>query len=95
MPFVLALAAVLAASLGALVLYLGAPHQKLRRKPIPRNRSLAAGTALVALALLLFLRVAGPATAVFILLTLLMALWSVPPLAVAYVHARTRTGDRR
>lgn len=93
MTLLLALAATIAGSLGALILYLAAPHQKLRREPLPKQPALVAGGLLLVASLALYLQVAGPATSVFILFTLLMTLWSVPPLGFAF--ARARKGGRK
>ena len=78
---------------GTILLYLASPQQRLAART-PRGRTLAGGGTLALLgALLLLLGVAGPATAVFIWLTLAMALWSIVPLAAAW--ARRPRGDAR
>lgn len=69
---------------GALLLYAAAPHQRLLSRARPRRMLLVGGGLSLSAALLLLLAIAGPATAVFILLTLAMLVWSIVPLAVAW-----------
>ncbi len=71
---------------GTILLYLASPHQRLAARP-PRGRALAdAGVCALLGALALLLGVAGTATAVFVWLTLAMALWSIVPLAAAWAR---------
>lgn len=78
---------------GALLLYAAAPAQRLTAGPLPRRALALSGiTALIA-ALALLLSLAGPATAVFILFTLAMTIWSIVPLAAAW--RRRPRGDSR
>jgi len=73
---------------GTTLLYLATPHQALRASPLGRWAS-RAGLAALAVALILLLRVMGPATAVFAWTTGLMLLWTIPPLAIAFARRRT------
>lgn len=88
MTVLIALGACIATTLGASLLYLSAPHQKLRPTPLPRQPWVAIGGIALLFALILFWQIAGTATAFFILFTLLMSLWSIPPLGIAYARAR-------
>ena len=58
----------LCAAVAAVLLYLAAPHQKWGALPCRPG----------------LLGWAGPATAIFILLTILMTIWSVVPVAIAW-----------
>lgn len=80
----MALVAALLCATGAVLLYLASPNQQLARKPM-RGRILAGlgGIALIG-ALALLLGVSGPATAIFVWMTLAMLVWSVVPLGVAW-----------
>ena len=82
----IALGIPLAVALGALCLYLASPHQKLlphRALPVPL---IAAGTVLLLASFALLRTYFSPAIAVFILLTTLMLLWSLPPLLIAWLR---------
>ena len=68
----------------ALLLYLASPHQKIFARDLPRKSLVGAGIVLLGVSLVLLMRRFGNATAVFNLLTLLMLLWTLLPLAVAY-----------
>ena len=86
-PFI-ALAAVVLGAAGAFALYLCSPNQRLLAQPL----ALRAGTAACVVGLLcslaLFRRVAGPATAVYLLLTLVMCVWCIAPLALGWWRSR-------
>lgn len=79
---------VLAGLVGAALLYLGAPHQRVLVRKGSDRRLLLAGTMAEAISLAAFLMVAGPATAVFIWLTLAMLVWSTAPLLTVGRAAR-------
>ena len=84
----LAMGAAVAMIVAAAAFYLASPHQKLIGRTMPRRLLAGAGLVFSAAALVLLLQLAGPATSVFILLTGLMLLWTVPPLLIAYLRAR-------
>ena len=76
--------------LSALLLHLAAPHQQwgaLRVRPALCGWS-GAGALVIGTALLMGW--AGPATAIFIALTLLMTVWSIVPVAIAWWRFRRR-----
>lgn len=71
------------AVLGAFLLYAGSPNQRLSargRRPL----LLALGAAGLLMALPLLLGWFGPATAVFVWMTVAMLVWSIVPLGVAW-----------
>lgn len=76
------LGVVLSAS-GAALLYAGAPHQQVTRSG-RRPMLLIGGGAALLVSLPALLAFFGPATAVFVWLTMTMLVWSVLPLAVAW-----------
>lgn len=71
-------------ALSATLLYLAAPHQRWGRLPCKPSRVLWLGLVLLVAGTILLFRWAGTATAIFIGLTILMAVWSLVPLAVAW-----------
>lgn len=74
---------------GALLIYAGAANQQLVRRALPPRRVAAAGTAAIMTSLVALLDVAGPAAAAFVVVTGLMLVWSIAPVAVAWWrHAR-------
>lgn len=79
-----AIAGGLLVSLSALLLYLAAPHQKWGALPCRPRIMGWAGIATFVAGTGLLLGWAGPATAIFIVLTLVMTIWSVVPLAIAW-----------
>lgn len=75
--------------LGANLVHLASPHQKLMRVAGPRRPVIAAvGTAMLAIATLLLVRALSFLGGIFTALTLVMLLWSVPPLAIAWLRQR-------
>ena len=80
--------AALCALAGGGLLYLASPNQKWRERPLAGRWVVWSGGALLALSLVLLWQVAGSASSVFILVTILMAAWSIPPLAIAWFQAR-------
>ena len=78
--------------LSALMLYLASRHQKLLSKALPRKTLGTAGSVLALASLVLLRQVSGPAVSVFILMTGLMLLWTLVPLAIAYNRARREQG---
>ncbi len=66
----------------ALALYAASPQQRLTARALPRHLLGWGGLAALLLGLVALLQWAGPATAVFIVLTLAPLVWTVvPPLA--------------
>lgn len=78
-----AITGVLLTALGAALLYAGAPHQQVTRTG-RRPAWLICGAAALLAGLPALLVFFGPATAVFVWLTMAMLVWSVLPLAVAW-----------
>jgi len=80
----------LSALLTALAGYLTSPHQQLLSNCWPARRLLLiAGMGLMA-TLFCLMQVMGKATAVFLLLTVLMLLWSTVPLLIVYLKHHRR-----
>ena len=74
----------LLAAAGAMLFYLASPHQKLckpTKAPRVLNRT---ACILLALGTILMLFWAGPATAIFIVMTVVMAVWSIIPVVIAW-----------
>lgn len=84
------LLAVICALVGATALYLASPNQQALAQRISPRIGCILGIAALSISLMLFLRVAGPATSVYVLLTLVMLLWSLPPLLFAWLRQRKR-----
>lgn len=68
----------------AVILYLAGSHQKLILRPLPKKSLLITGVSLLALVLYFLLQFMGSAISVFIVLTILMLVWSILPLIVVY-----------
>jgi hypothetical protein len=85
---VVAIVAVVLGAAGAFALYLASPNQRLLGRPLASRAG--GGACIVGLlaSLLLFRRVAGPATSVYLLLTVVMLTWSIAPLAVGWWRQR-------
>lgn len=81
--------AFLSVAVGAGAIYLASPNQQATRKHMPR-RALTAVGAIAVLGGLLLMR-AGPATSVFIAMTLAMGLWTIAPLLIAWWRRPRRT----
>lgn len=88
----LVLSAIAVATAGGVLLYLASPNQKLATRPGPGSRNATLGAALIGTGLALLLTKAGPVTAVFSLLTLMMALMSALPFLA---HLRRLRGGRK
>lgn len=71
------------AILGALGLYAASPWQKLAGH-LPRPPCAAVGVAASVGAVACFMTAMGPTASVFVALTLVMTVWSLVPLALAY-----------
>ena len=90
MTFVLALAALVLGTAGAILLYLASPQQQWRvAGPWPGRRRWWPGTALALASLLATMQVVAPMEAVFAWSVLLMLVLSVEPVLGAR-RARTR-----
>lgn len=81
---ILALAGGLLAVLASGLLYLASPNQRWGDLPFPPRLAGWGGVAFLLAGTALMLRWAGPATAIFIVTTLAMTVWSVVPIAVAW-----------
>ncbi len=79
--------AALCALVGGGLLYLASPNQKWRERPLAGRWVIWAGGVLLALSLILLWQVAGSASSVFILTTVLMAIWTLLPLAIAWLRS--------
>lgn len=90
MTIALALLATIAAFAGAILLYLAAPNQRVTPRTTARKDLLLAGLIAEIVALVAFLVVAGPATAVFIWLTLAMLAWSTLPMLTVWRDAKKK-----
>lgn len=77
--------------LGATALYASAPLQKLLAPTASPKASRLVGWAVLALGLLALLFWAGPATAVFIWVTMATLAWSLVPLGAAWWRHRQET----
>jgi len=71
--------------MAALLIYMSAKHQKLVISTLPRKALAMAGTALVIITLIMLMSFAGSATSVFILLSFLMAFFTLFPPLVAFL----------
>ena len=69
---------------GATLLYLASPNQRLAKARLPGRLLAWTGIAALASVLALVLRWAGPVASVFIVVTLAMVAWTVLPLIVAW-----------
>jgi len=82
--------AVIAAWSAAMLLYRSAPRQLLGA-PLQHRRSVFAIAVLLLIgAFALLLRQAGPATAVFELILILMVFWTLAPPVIAWIAVRKR-----
>jgi hypothetical protein len=68
------------AILGAILLYLASDNQRLLRRHAPRRVFAIAGFAAEVTSLVTLFQVFGPATAVFVWITITMTIWSIVPL---------------
>lgn len=80
-------------TLSALLFYLAAPHQKWGAIPCAPRILRGTGLALLLGGTALLHAWAGPATAIFITVTLLMAILSILPLAIAWRRAAMEGGQ--
>ncbi|WP_428820627.1 hypothetical protein [Microbulbifer sp. MCCC 1A16149] len=72
--------------LGSILLYLASANQRLF-STVPSARTLVfTGLLLLVFALVLLLQYSGTGSAVFILVTGVMFMWTVPPMAIAYLR---------
>lgn len=69
--------------LASTLLYLASPNQRWGSLPVSPRFAGWAGLALLGAAIVMLLQWAGPATAIFIVMTLAMTVWSVVPIMVA------------
>lgn len=66
---------------GALLIYLGAPNQRLRARPLPYRPAMAGGAAASVASLIILLQIMGTAASFFVLLVVLMMVWTALPFA--------------
>lgn len=86
MTALLLIAAAVLILLGAGLLYLASPNQRLNVAALPSTLLAWAGLLLLLFALILLLQFSGSATSVFILLTGVMFVWTVPPMVIGYLQ---------
>lgn len=75
---------------GAVRLYLTTAHQRLLPAPLPVRARGIGGACLVG-ALVILLGLMGTATAVFTWAIGLMVAWTIPPVAIGWLHYRKGT----
>lgn len=83
MTLPLALLSVIAGLAAGIFFYLASRNQRLTATPGPPRRNLALGAASSAACLAALLNIVGPASAVFLLLTLLMGVFTALPFLAA------------
>lgn len=83
-----AMLAVLVLAGGAFCLYLTVPHQRVLAVPLPSHAMRIVGFVGLAAALAILLALMGPATAVFSWTIGLMTAWTIPPVAIGWLHYR-------
>jgi len=83
-----ALLGLICAVTGASALYLASPNQQMLAQRIAPRIGCMLGIAALIVSLTSFLQVTGPATAVYVLLTAVMLIWTVLPLAFAWLRKR-------
>lgn len=88
----LAWTGVLMTAAGALAFYLATPHQQITAEPRAPQVWGWAGAGGLVIGLVLLLNWAGPATAVFIVLTVAILVWSTVPLVAAWIRYRGEKG---
>lgn len=81
--------AVVAGTGGAIAMYLASPNQKLCGQPLALRTGLFTGCLGLAVSVSAFRRIAGPATSIYLCLTLVMFVWAVVPLAAGWWRHRT------
>lgn len=88
-----AVSAGLLVCVGAILLYLASPNQRWTGRPLAPRPLAGAGALALLVSLALLLGIAGPATAIFIWITLATTVWSLVPLAIAWL--RRPAGEQR
>ena len=89
----LATLALAAGFAGALLIYLGAPNQHLRARPLPFRPAMASGALILSASLAILLSIMGPAAALCAFAVLLMSVWTLAPFAA--LARRAPSGRRR
>lgn len=93
MTMLLACAAALLVALGALLLYLATPHQRLF---VTRPKSIGylcvAGGLAILIGLLVLVSLMGAAAAVFTWVVGLMVFWTIPPVLAGWLRYRKSRG---
>lgn len=77
---------------GAVLLYLASPNQQLTRKATASRWVRWMGLTGLGAGLAILLQWAGPATAVFILLTAVMLVWTLVPIGAAWLRGPKERG---
>ncbi|WP_078084728.1 hypothetical protein [Microbulbifer mangrovi] len=93
MTALLLISAAVLIALGSGLLYLASANQRLLSNVLPSRLFASSGLLLLALALTLLLQYSGTGSAVFILMTAVMFMWTVPPMLIAYSRYK-REGQR-
>lgn len=85
-PGLLVCVAIVLGTTGALGFYLVSPNQMLRARPLPWRVGAGLGTLCLLASLFCLLGVAGTATSVYLLVTLVMCVWSIVSLVAGWWH---------
>lgn len=83
-----AIIGVLAILAGSVLIYLASPNQCALHKALPYRPAASSGALLLVAGQAMLLTWAGPATAVFIGVTVAMTVWSLVPLLAAWLRSR-------
>lgn len=83
---IFALGGGLLALFSSVLLYLASPNQRWGKLPFPPRLAGWGGLLFLVAGTAMMLRWAGPATAIFIVMTLAMTVWSLVPLVVAWLR---------
>ena len=86
MTSLLLISAALLIVLGSGLLYLASRNQRLCSTTLPARVLAWGGILLLVFALTLLLQYSGTGTAVFILITGTMFMWTVPPMVIGYLQ---------
>ncbi|MCK7598265.1 hypothetical protein M0G74_13360 [Microbulbifer sp. CAU 1566] len=89
MTALLLISAAVLIALGSTLIYLASANQRLFSAALPTRVLAWVGLLLLVLALFLLLQYSGPGSAVFILVTGVMFVWTIPPMVIAYLKHKT------
>ncbi|WP_226662774.1 hypothetical protein [Microbulbifer aggregans] len=86
MTALLLISAAVLVALGSMLLYLASTNQRLFSTALPTRAFAWTGLLVLVFALILLLQYSGSGSAVFILLTGMMFVWTIPPMVIAYLR---------